>query len=235
MTKLKELAFVNANIERKSAAPVAASVNPVVAVEAEEVDILKELEEVELMEPTAEDDRLEWQEEMDMNKPMVVKSEEEGFDFSIPMERPAAKVVYDNLGAKQTVDAIMERGSNLQVEFRLDKDNYLYAWLEAKGVAGFKYYLKPEAFKGILHYLFTGEHIEFDRDPMSYEKANFTDDFHIMKMFVDKGLTLQFTPLFREHLLYITAFLPCRRGKISFRVKRTEEIIAYLREADQII
>jgi hypothetical protein len=56
-----------------------------------------------------------------------------------------------------------------------------------------------------------------------------------MKLFVSKGFTLQLTPLFRERSGYISGFLPCRKGKITFRVKRTEELVDYLREAGQIL
>lgn len=81
----------------------------------------------------------------------------------------------------------------------------------------------------------SGEVTEFDPAPQEYEVAKWTSDFVVMKLFVDKGIMLQCTPLFRERTGYITAFLPCKKGKISFRVKRTEQIVNYLREAGQFI
>jgi hypothetical protein len=131
--------------------------------------------------------------------------------------------------------AVMNRGNRTDVQFKLDKDNYHYAWIESKGVAPFKYYLKNESFNGIVRFLMKGEATDFDPAPMDYEKAKFTDEFMIMKLFVDKGMILQCTPLFREKPEYISAFLPCKKGKIIFRVKRTDYALNYLREAGQYI
>ena len=52
---------------------------------------------------------------------------------------------------------------------------------------------------------------------------------------VEAGKTIQYVPLFREHPDYISAILPCFKGKIMFRIKRTEETLNYLREQKQII
>lgn len=156
-------------------------------------------------------------------------------DFTLDCEDSNVKQAYDNAGAFAAVMEIMNRNSNLNVEFKLDKNNVHYAWIEAKGVAGFKYHLKNESFNGIVRYLTKGEVTEFDSAPQDYEPAKFTDDAYVMKLFISKGFTLQLTPLFRERSGYISGFLPCRKGKITFRVKRTDELVDYLREAGQIL
>lgn len=157
------------------------------------------------------------------------------FDFTLDCEDTNVKQAYDNAGAFAAMMDIMNRNSNLNVEFKLDKNNFHYAWIEAKGVAGFKYHLKNESFNGIVRYLTKGEVTEFDPAPQDYEPAKFTDDAYIMRLFVSKGFTLQLTPLFRERTGYITGFLPCKKGKINFRVKRTDKLVDYLREAGQIL
>ena len=159
----------------------------------------------------------------------------ESFDFTLECDTPNVKQAYDNVGAYATVMEILNRNSSINVEFKLDKENFHYVWIETRGVAGFKYYLKNEAFNGIIRYLTKGEVTDFDPAPAEYEPAKFTDEFYIMKLFVDKGFTLQFTPLFRERAGYITGFLPCKKGKITFRIKRTDAIVEYLREAGQFI
>ena len=159
----------------------------------------------------------------------------ESFDFTLECDKPNVKMAYDNSGAYATVMEILNRNSNINVEFKLDKENFHYAWIETRGVAGFKYYLKNEAFNGIIRYLTKGEVTDFDPAPHEYEPAKFTDEFYIMKLFVDKGFTLQLTPLFRERSGYVTGFLPCKKGKITFRIKHSESIVEYLREADQFI
>lgn len=159
----------------------------------------------------------------------------ESFDFTLECDKPNVKQAYDNSGAYATVMEILNRNSSINVEFKLDKENFHYAWIETRGVAGFKYYLKNEAFNGIIRYLTKSEVTDFDPAPSEYEPAKFTDEFYIMKLFVDKGFMLQLTPLFRERSGYVTGFLPCKKGKITFRIKRTDAIVEYLREAGQFI
>ena len=217
-----EVATRNANIEETAIAA------------APEVDIEKELNEINLRSTLGSETMYESTEELTLNED-VETDPTDGFDYNLDCDKPSVKQVYDNAGALETLLAIMGRNANINVEFRLDKDNFHYAWIEARGVAGFKYYLKNESFNGIVRYLRSGEVTEFDPAPQEYEVAKWTSDFVVMKLFVDKGIMLQCTPLFRERTGYITAFLPCKKGKISFRVKRTEQIVNYLREAGQFI
>ena len=67
------------------------------------------------------------------------------FDFTLECDKPNVKQAYDNTGAFETLLSIMNRNGNINVEFRLDKENFHYAWVETRGVAGFKYYLKSFA------------------------------------------------------------------------------------------
>lgn len=231
MSNTKELTSQNVT-EIENVATIATSVNPIVA--SDEIDIEKEFMGITQHEVTHGKETCESSEELDLDDDVMADTPS-SFDFTLDIDKPSVKQAYDNAGAYTTLLSIMERNSNINVEFRLDKENYHYAWIESKGVAGFKYYLKNEAFNGIIKYLTKGEVTDFDPAPLEYEKAKFTNDFYIMKLFVDKGIVLQCTPLFRERLEYVTAFLPCRKGKITFRVKRTNEIVNYLREAGQCL
>ena len=231
MANDKELASQNAT-ESEKVATIATSVNPIVT--SDEINIEKEFMGITQYEATHRNATYESSEELNLNDDAMAETPS-CLDFTLDIDKPSVKQAYDNAGAYTTLLSIMERNSNINVEFRLDKENYHYAWIEAKGVAGFKYYLKNEAFNGSIKYLTKGEVADFDPAPLEYEKAKFTDEFYIMKLFVDKGIILQCTPLFRERLEYLTAFLPCRKGKITFRVKRTDEIVNYLREAGQCL
>ena len=62
----------------------------------------------------------------------------ESFDFTLECDKPNVKMAYDNSGAYATVMEILNRNSNINVEFKLDKENFHYAWIETRGVAGFK-------------------------------------------------------------------------------------------------
>ena len=229
MEENKKAATLNAIEEIKNVAPVATSVEPIKSA-SEEVDILKELET-----PLGSNDgeaAHEYLDELRLDDNLEAAG---SFDYSLDCGKSNLKQVYDNAGAYATFMAIMNRDNRTDIQFKLDKDNYHYAWIESKGVAPFKYYLKNESFNGIVRFLMKGEATDFDPAPMDYEKAKFNDEFMIMKLFVDKGMTLQCTPLFREKSEYISAFLPCKKGKIIFRVKRTDYALNYLREAGQYI
>lgn len=230
MTKEYKAATLNAKEEIINVAPVATSVESIKA--SEEVDIEKELMGVTQHVVNSDEALNEYLDELSLEDDREVVS---SFDYILDCDKSNIKQVYDNAGACVTLLSIMNRGGRIDVQFKLDKDNYHYAWIESKGVAPFKYYLKNESFNGIVRYLMKGEVTDFDPAPMDYEKAKFTDEFMIMKLFVDKGMILQCTPLFREKLEYISAFLPCKKGKIVFRVKRTDYALNYLREAGQYI
>ena len=146
--------------------------------------------------------------------------------------------VYDNLGAYQALLGMMNRKEVINVKFFTDKQSYPCAWIESKGVAGFKYQLKSESFKGLLKYLAKGEVTDFDADPMNVEtQSNPQEDFqlNIFKMFIEGGWKIQYVPLFRESNGYVSAYLPLYKGKIFFRVERTNELLDYLRENNQTI
>lgn len=145
---------------------------------------------------------------------------------------------YDNKGAHQALLGMMNRKEVINVKFFTDKQSYPCAWIESKGVAGFKYQLKSESFKGLLRYLAKGEVTDFDTDPMNVEtQSNPQEDFqlNILKMFIEGGWKIQYVPLFRESNGHVSANLPLYKGKIFFRVERTNELLDYLRENNQTI
>lgn len=146
--------------------------------------------------------------------------------------------VYDNLGAYQALLGMMNRKEVINVKFFTDKQSYPCAWIESRVVAGFKYQLKGESFKGVLKYLAKGEVTDFDADPMNVEtQSNPQEDFqlNIFKMFIEGGWKIQYVPLFRESNGYVSANLPLYKGKIFFLVERTNELLDYLREKRQTI
>ena len=141
------------------------------------------------------------------------------FNYSINAE--SAVKEYDNQGAYNTLQEMMKR-----------KEQLISAH-----VAGFKYQLKSASYQGLLDYLFKGKEIDFDTNPKEADVLNENEDFQfkILTMMVEAGKTIQYVPLFREHPDYISAILPCFKGKIMFRIIRTEETLNYLREQKQII
>ena len=156
------------------------------------------------------------------------------FNFNIPQESAVKK--YDNEGAYKTLQAMMNSKELLVVKFYSSKDGIPCAWIESKRVAGFKYELKSETFQGLMDYLNDGNALDFDSNPTKTDTLDEGADFQllVLQMFVESGKTLQYVPLFRENPQYLSAVLPCFKGKVMFRIKRSDEILDYLRENKQI-
>ena len=156
------------------------------------------------------------------------------FNFNIPQESAIKK--YDNEGAYKTLQAMINNKEQLAVKFYSSKDGIPCAWIESKRVAGFKYELKSETFQGLMDYLNDGNALDFDSNPTKTDTLDEGADFQllVLQMFVESGKTLQYVPLFRENPQYLSAVLPCFKGKVMFRIKRSDEILDYLRENKQI-
>lgn len=157
------------------------------------------------------------------------------FDYNFGTK--TATKEYDNQGAYNTLQEMMKRKEQLTVKFYGGKDSTRCVWIESAHVAGFKYQLKSASYKGLLNYLFKGDVTDFDTNPKVADTLNENEDFQlgILKAMIDAGKTIQYVPLFREHPDYISAILPCFKGKIMFRIKRTEEALSYLRENKQTV
>ena len=156
------------------------------------------------------------------------------FNFNISQKSAVKK--YDNEGAYKTLQAMMNSKELLVVKFYSSKDGIPCAWIESKRVAGFKYELKSESFQALMNYLENGNASDFDSNPTKADTLDDGADFQLMvlQMLVESGKTLQYVPLFRENPEYLSAVLPCFKGKVIFRIKRSNEILDYLRENKQI-
>ena len=156
------------------------------------------------------------------------------FTFNFALSDAVKK--YDNEGAYQTLQAMMNRKELLTVKFYSGKDGIACALVESRRVAAFKYQLKSETFHGLMQYLTKGEVTDFDSNPAEADTLEEGADFQLMvlKELVSEGKTIQYIPLFRENPEYISAVLPCFKGKVMFRIKRTNDMLDYLRENQQI-
>lgn len=158
-------------------------------------------------------------------------------NFNYFINAESAVKEYNNQGAYNTLQEMMKRKEQLIVKFYGSKDNIPCAWIESSHVAGFKYQLKSLSYQGLLNYLLKGDVIDFDTNPTETDTLNGDTDFQleVLKAMIKAGKTIQYVPLFREHPDYISAILPCFKGKIMFRIKRTVETLNYLREQKQTI
>ena len=151
--------------------------------------------------------------------------------FTLPTLQEAQRQ-YDNIGAYNQLQAMMNAGQKLSVKFYTGKDNKPCAWIESKQVAGFRYELKEVSFSGLINYLITSEAADFDASPMETQPLAEGSNYAllVLKLMLEEHWGVQFTPLFRERSNYITAQKAFRKGIIFFRIPRTEENLELIRE-----
>lgn len=151
--------------------------------------------------------------------------------FTLPTLQEAQNQ-YDNIGAYNQLQAMMQAGQKLSVKFYTGKDNKPCAWIESKQVAGFRYELKEVSFSGLINYLITGDTADFDASPMETQPLAEGSNYAllVLKLMLEEHWGIQFTPLFRERSNYITAQKAFRKGIIFFRIPRTEENLELIRE-----
>ncbi|WP_075558622.1 hypothetical protein [Parabacteroides timonensis] len=145
---------------------------------------------------------------------------------------------YNNMGAHNAAKLMMRKYENLTVQFKTGKDNFPYAWLESKSMAGFKLNLNQKELTWLMGYLKEGKTEDFGTEPENVEAYEKDKDYDLQlamfKHLVEGGKVLQFVPLFRETNGYITAYASYKKGKIIFRLKRTDDLIEYLAEKELI-
>ena len=140
---------------------------------------------------------------------------------------------YDNTAAHNYFKELMLRHDILTVRFANDSFTKLpCAWIETKDVKAFKYILFEESFLWLVNYLRNGEVEDVDVNPLGngeYEPSE--DDFQleVLRGFVEAEMKLQFTPLFLDRSEHLTAIVPFQYGKVLFKIKRTSELLDYLR------
>ncbi len=156
--------------------------------------------------------------------------------FHFSLQPAQATVEYDNEGAFNQLLSMMKRGERIDLKLFNSKDNHLSVWAESRTVAGFRYDVSSESFSGLMEYLRTGKYEAFEKSQSEPAVLDNTDfQLLIMKKHVEAGIILQYVPQFREYADKVTASVSYLKGKIIFRVNRTEELMDYLRENNQII
>ena len=157
--------------------------------------------------------------------------------FIFTLQPAQATMEYDNEGAFQQLLQMMKRGERIDLKFFTSKDSHPSVWAESRTVAGFRYDLSSESYSGLMEYLMTGKYEVFEKSLSEPSVLDEGADFQlmVMKQFIESGRVLQYVPQFREYADKVTASISYMKGKILFRVNRTEELMEYLRENNQII
>lgn len=145
---------------------------------------------------------------------------------------------YDNMGAHNTVKFMMNKKEYITVKFGIDKGGYNYAWVESRTLKGFKYQLTEDGLTWLVTYLQTSQLEDCQVKPTEVapeEDENCDIQADILKIFIENKFKVQCTPLFRETNGNINAIASFANGKVVFRIKRTEELVDYLREKEYLV
>lgn len=159
--------------------------------------------------------------------------------YGLNLNSAVAKVAapYDNEGACAELAKDMSRGDNLSIRFTKDADNYASVWVESKNVAGYKVRLNQSILSWIMAYLEDGvAECEYTPEPMApIEADGETYKENILKLFINAGKKIQWTPLFRERNGKLSGAYLANHGKVFFYVKHTDQLMDWLREMKQAI
>lgn len=159
-------------------------------------------------------------------------------EFKIAGTNVPVSNVYDNKGAHNQIKLMMQKGEKLSIKFFTTRDNYPCAWIESAGVAGFKYLLTEEGLTWLFSYLTQGSSEDFGVNPMEaqpYKEGVEDIQLSVVKQIVESS-KIQWVPLFRErNTSFISGYKDYLKGKIHFRLPRTEELLDYLKEHNQTI
>ncbi len=150
--------------------------------------------------------------------------------------------VYDNKGAHDTIKHLMENNSILRLKFCTDREGYLATMVETAKTSGFKYRLNENSLNWLWEYITKGSVEDFGIDPMNVvpdeESKNFQET--LLRQLVLKKENgdfygeLQVTPMFREISGKVTATASLKKGKITFSMERTTELVDFLKEHQYI-
>lgn len=155
--------------------------------------------------------------------------------YSFSGIQPTTESAYPNTEAHAELKAMMNRGERVNLSFGIDRFGFEVAYPQSKTTDWFGYQLNPESMAWILRYLTNGETEDFNVNPTEVVKSEYAtkNEFiaDMLKMFVENKLgNIQFTPQLRDRSGKISAIVSFRHGIVSFRVERTDEMCAYLRE-----
>lgn len=158
-----------------------------------------------------------------------------GFNFNAVPAKVAAP--YNNEEACAELAKDMQRGDNLSIKFNKDAEGYASIWVESKNVAGYKVRLNPTIFSWFMQYLETGvsewQKDTTPMDPIEADGESYKED--MLKLFINAGKKIQWTPLFRERNGNLSGTHIAKYGKVFFYVSQNEELMDWLRERKQAI
>ena len=89
-----------------------------------------------------------------------------------------------------------------------------------------------------MNYLINGEVEDIDAKPFGIQgEIETEEDFQLcmLKNFIESKMTVQFSPLPRDGSGFVRAISAFDNGKVIFKLKKTDELVEYLKARDFIL
>ena len=131
----------------------------------------------------------------------------------------------NNIEIHSQLKQLMEQGKKLTIQL----DDEPCAWISTYRVTSLRYSVNNESWRWLLNYLKTGNPDDFGINPNALPPLpNFQEK--VLRELINNHECVARIPFLRETTAYISLVGIFKFGKVTFRIKRTNEFVEYLYE-----
>jgi hypothetical protein len=131
----------------------------------------------------------------------------------------------NNIEIHSQLKQLMEQGKKLTIQL----DDEPCAWISTYRVTSLRYSVNNESWRWLLNYLKTGNSDDFGINPNDLPPLpNFQEK--VLRELINCNECVARIPFLRETTAYISLVGIFKFGKVTFRIKRTNEFVEYLYE-----
>ena len=131
----------------------------------------------------------------------------------------------NNIEIHSQLKQLMEQGKKLTIQW----DDEPCAWISTYRVTSLRYSVNNESWRWLLNYLKTGNPDDFGINPNYLPPLpNFQEK--VLRELINGHECVARIPFLRETTAYISLVGIFKCGKVTFRIKRTNEFVEYLYE-----
>ena len=131
----------------------------------------------------------------------------------------------NNIEIHSQLKQLMEQGKKLTIQL----DDEPCAWISTYRVTSLRYSVNNESWRWLLNYLKTGNPDDFGINPNYLPPLpNFQEK--VLRELINSHECVARIPFLRETTAYISLVGIFKFGKVTFRIKRTNEFVEYLYE-----
>lgn len=131
----------------------------------------------------------------------------------------------NNIEIHNQLKQLMEQGKKLTIQL----DDEPCAWISTYRVTSLRYSVNNESWRWLLNYLKTGNSDDFGINPNDLPPLpNFQEK--VLRELINSHECVARIPFLRETTAYISLVGIFKFGKVTFRIKRTNEFVEYLYE-----